>query len=517
MPLARWMSILVLLLAGCGAGPGEQVLQRDVQERVAQALPGQPLVLQDLQRRGSQRDRKAPPGEERGIVYYDATFRVQQDMDLGAWDGPGMAALVSALGAGPKGVSGVRSGGNKAGDVVRAHGTALYKRDGDRWVAVDGAGYRPKEAPAYATNSATGPAAVLEAMRVVVASVSRETSPQQRAIVEEELNAAHTAIRARLARASEGYAIAAGPEQGQYLRFARALAEPGGPRMQPLDTAGGEANLELLREGKVQIALAQADSALAAYEGTGPFAARGPAPGLRALGSLYPEGVHVIVRADSGLASVAALRGRTVAIGEIGSASRTTVLKVLEAHGLGPGDIRARDIGLADSLVALSNKQVDAVLQVIGIPADSIRDAMTVVPLRLLPLSERAIAQLTRGRTGLFPYAIPARSYPGRGAEVRTVATAAVMLVGPGLSEAEVGALATFVFRKGRDFAARGSAQGLQVSEATARQGLTVPMHTAAARALAAPAQPSAQPSAQPVQPPAQPAQPPASAASAAR
>lgn len=490
---ARWLwgSLLLLVLAGCGAGPGEQVVRRDVEARVAQALPGQPLVLADLQRRGSQQDLKAPAGEERGIVYYDATFRVQKDMDLGAWDGPGMAALISALGAGPKGVSGVRSGGNKAGDIVKAHGTALYKREGDQWVAMDGAGFRPKEAPAYATNSATGAAAVLEAMRDVVASVARETSPEQRAIVEEELQVAHNAIRARLARANQGYAIAAGPEQGQYLRFARALAEPGGPRVQPLETAGGEQNLELLRQGTVQVALAQGDSALAAYEGTGPFAARGAAPGLRALGSLYPEGVHVIVRADSGLGSVAALRGRTVAIGEVGSASRTTVLKVLEAHGIGARDIRAREIGLGESLVALSNKKVDAVLQVIGIPADSIRDAMTVVPLKLLPLSDGAIAQLTRGRTGLFAYALPAGSYPGQRAPVRTVGTAAVLLVGPDLSEAEVTAITSFVFRKGRDFASRGSAQGLQVSEATARQGLTVPLHTAAARVLTPP-QPAA-------------------------
>jgi TRAP transporter TAXI family solute receptor len=480
-----FLLVLLVLLAGCSGGPDVQALRRDVEARVAQAVPGQALVLEDLQRRGSQRDQKAPAGETRSIVYYDATFRVQKDVDFGAWDAPGMAGIVSALGCGPKGVSGVQSGGNKAGDIVRAHGTALYKREGEQWVAVAGAGFRPTEAPSYATNAATGPAAVLEAMRKVVDSASKETSPAQMAIIEEELTTAHAAIRARLARANEGYAIAAGPEHGQYLRFARALAEPGGPRTTPLVTFGGEENLELLREGKVQVALAQADSALAAYEGTGSFQARGPAPGLRAIGSLYPEAVHVIVRADSGLASVANLRGRAVAVGQPGSASRTTVLRVLEAHGLTARDVQARELGLADALVALGHRQVDAVLQVIGIPADSVRDALTDVPLKLLPLSDRATAQLTAGRTGLFAYAITAGSYPSQAAEVRTVATAAVLLVGTDLSDAEVSALTSFVYRKGRDFAARGSAQGLQVSAATARQGLTVPLHIAAERVLA--------------------------------
>jgi hypothetical protein len=124
-----------------------------------------------------------------------------------------VAGLVSALGSGPKGLTGITSGGNRAGDVIRAHGTALYKRDGDRWVPVASAGYQPANAPAYATNAPQGAAAILDAMRKVIESVSKDGAPGQRRIIEEELTAAHAAIRARLARAQDGYAIAAGPER----------------------------------------------------------------------------------------------------------------------------------------------------------------------------------------------------------------------------------------------------------------------------------------------------------------
>src|SRR4029453_8732551 len=117
------------------------------------------------------------------------------------------------------------------------------------------------------------------------------------AVIEQELIAANTTIRARLARAADGYAIAAGPEHGQYLRFARALSEYGDARTVPLLTRGGEENLRLLRDGKVSLALAQGDAALAAYEGTGSFAADGPHAALRAVGRMYTETVHVLVRA----------------------------------------------------------------------------------------------------------------------------------------------------------------------------------------------------------------------------
>lgn len=493
--LRKLLPCLLLLLAGCTAGPDTEAVRRDVEARLAQALPAGALKLEALERRGSQRDQKAPAGETRRIIYYDARLSVQQDKDFGAWDAPGVAGLVSALGAGPKGVSGIQSGGNKAGDTVLAHGTAIYRKDGDKWVPVAGGGFRPAEAPNYATNTATGPAAMLDDMRKVIESIPKQTAPAQMAVVTEELTAAQAAIRARLARLNEGYAIAAGPEHGQYLRFAQALSQQGGARVLPLVTVGGEENLVLLREGRVPLALAQGDSALSAYEGTGSFQDRGAAPALRAIGSLYPEPVHVIVRADTPYNSLADLRGRRIAIGVPGSASRTTVLAVLAAHGIGPRDFQPKELGLADALVALRRKEVDGVLQVIGLPADSVREALADVPLKLLPLSERAIGQLASARRGLFAFTIPVGSYSAQPREVRTVATAALLLVDADLSDSEVNALTRFVYQRGRDFAARGSAQGLQVSMATARQGLTVPLHAAAARVLAggtAPAAPAA-------------------------
>ena len=67
---------------------------------------------------------------------------------------------------------------------------------------------------------------------------------------------------------------------------------------------------------------------------------------------------------------------------------------------------------------------------------------------------------------------------------MRTIATAAVLLVGSNLSESEVATVTFYVYERGRDFAARGSAQGMQVSAKQARQGLSIPQHAAAAKAI---------------------------------
>src|SRR5262245_40599010 len=96
--------LLLLALAGCGGGPDAEGLRKGVEERLGQALEPGTVTLAKLERRGSQSDTKAPAGETRRIVYFDAELKLAKDFDFGAWDSPGVAGLISALGADRKSV-----------------------------------------------------------------------------------------------------------------------------------------------------------------------------------------------------------------------------------------------------------------------------------------------------------------------------------------------------------------------------------------------------------------------------
>ena len=87
-------------------------------------------------------------------------------------------------------------------------------------------------------------------------------------------------------------------------------------------------------------------------------------------------------------------------------------------------------------------------------------------------------------KSAYFPYTLARGTYSNQAQDVHTVATAALLLTAADLSDSEVAALTRRVFENGNDLAARGSAQGAQVSAATALQGLPVPQHLAAAKAL---------------------------------
>ncbi len=476
--------LFLVLLTACSNGPDADTVRADVAQRIEQTLPGGTIELASLERRGSQADTRAPAGETRRIVYFDAQLRLTRDINFSAWNAPGVSGLVSALGAGPKGIEGITSGGNKADDIVRAHGTVLYRKQDDKWVAVLPAGYQPPVAPGLVAASPERTGAMLAALRKVVDAFPRDTSPAQHAAIEEELAAAQASIRARLARVSDGYAIAAGAERGQYLRVAQALFSGRGSRAVPLITRGGEENLRLLRSGKVSLALAQGDAALDAYEGRGVFAGQGPHVALRGVASLYPEPMHVLVRASDKLRRIADLKGKRVAIGEVGSASRTTALRVLRAHGMTLEDIQPQEFSIGGALLALQNNQTDAVMQVIGTPASSIRDSLTDMSLHILPLSGSAISGLSEAKQGYFAYTIPAGTYPGQTQAVPTIATAALLLTDTAFSDAEIASLTRRIFEAGHDYPSLGSAQAAQISLDTATMGLSVPMHAAAARAL---------------------------------
>ena len=118
---------LCLVLAACGRAPDADALRADV-ERSLDATYGQGLFrIAALKRMGSAADSNAPAGETRRVVYYDVELDLGRNIALGAWDQPGAASLVTLLGAGPRSISGVKSGGNLAGDRIVAHASAIYR------------------------------------------------------------------------------------------------------------------------------------------------------------------------------------------------------------------------------------------------------------------------------------------------------------------------------------------------------------------------------------------------------
>ena len=214
--------------------------------------------------------------------------------------------------------------------------------------------------------------------------------------------------------------VAGGEAGGFYLEFstllAAALERHGVARhAKALSTGGSLDNIAELRAGRAAFAVALADAAAqpgGSAEDTG----------ITAIGKVYENYVHCVVRKDSGIQDVSALAGRRVAVGQPGSGTSLTTPRLLEAAGLGTsadaaappaGTAAVENLGLNDGIAALKAGTVDALFWSGGVPTAAIAAAAQEVPTGLLDLSG-LLPELRRRYGGLYDRVlIPEGSYPG--------------------------------------------------------------------------------------------------------
>jgi TRAP transporter TAXI family solute receptor len=241
-------------------------------------------------------------------------------------------------------------------------------------------------------------------------------------------------------------------------------------------------NAQLLARGEADYAIIQADVAAAAIAGEDVFAQGGPLAGLRAVGALFPEAVHIAVLADSPIREVEQLRGRRVAIGAPGSGTRFDALAVLEAHALNVTDLgEARGDTPAAAVARLKGGQVDAVFLTTLAPTRELQQLAVSPGLRLIPIRAGAIQRLVALRSGLTPITLPANTYPRQHQPIVTVASSALLVTTADAPDPEVAAVADLVFKR-MPAQHAGSAEVIRVAPQNERRGVTIPLHAGLTR-----------------------------------
>src|SRR5690606_37196465 len=97
-------------------------------------------------------------------------------------------------------------------------------------------------------------------------------------------------------------------------------------------TGASVANLQLIGQGKQDIGFTMADAAWDAVSGNAKFKDR--KVDARTLMVLYPNKMHVVTTADSGIATVADLKGKRISTGEPNSGTEVMAMRLLEAAGV---------------------------------------------------------------------------------------------------------------------------------------------------------------------------------------
>jgi uncharacterized protein len=258
-------------------------------------------------------------------------------------------------------------------------------------------------------------------------------------------------------RGPERLSITTGGRGGIYFVYGAALAKAisahlPGYRGTAQESTGSVENLLRLRDGRSDIALTLADTALDAVEGREAFAQ--PVP-LRALAQIYRSYVQVVTLRGSAIRSLTDLRGRRVSLGSPDSGTEVVAERALAVAHMSPRrDIRRRRLGVAESAQALADGSIDAFFWSGGLPTGAIADLARARAISLLDLG--ALARPLRARYGgvYVDAAIPPGTYPGVAAAVPTVSIPNYIVVSAKMNRALAFDLTELLFRRGRDLAA---------------------------------------------------------------
>jgi TRAP transporter TAXI family solute receptor len=247
-------------------------------------------------------------------------------------------------------------------------------------------------------------------------------------------------------------------------------------------SSGSIVNVEGIASGAIELALSQADIAYWAYNGSGLFHHGEPNTSLRAIANLYPESVHVVVRRDAGIKSIADLSGKRVSLGEKGSGTLVESKAILQAYGLSSDDVIPRYLRTGEASLAVSEGTLDAFFFVAGYPVTAISDLTRSTEIDLLSISAKPVDSLLTFYPFFTKSMIPAGTYEGVG-EVATISIGAQLLVAAGIEDDIVYQMTAALWHdNARRLLDNGHAKGREIRLETALDGLAVPLHPGAER-----------------------------------
>ena len=178
--------------------------------------------------------------------------------------------------------------------------------------------------------------------------------------------------------------------------FAKLESETNNREIEVRTTAGSAANLRLLSQNYIQLALCQADLLEDAWNGTGQFQGTEPIRGFGAVAGVYEEACQIVVRADSEISTVEELEGHRVSVGEEESGTKQNALQILAAYGLNEKLVEEVSLNYTEAAKELENGSIDAFFCTAGAQTAAIANLAQRTGIRFLNVDGAAAARLKK-------------------------------------------------------------------------------------------------------------------------
>jgi TRAP transporter TAXI family solute receptor len=277
--------------------------------------------------------------------------------------------------------------------------------------------------------------------------------------------------------------LATGGTSGTYYPFGGAMAQIFNSKIENMNvtaqaTGASVENLKLIGKKEAELAIVQNDMTDYAYNGTEAFA-EGKIENVRAIATLYPEVIQIVASKDSGINSLQDIKGKKFSVGAPGSGVEANARQIFEVLGMTYNDFSANYLSFSESADAYKDKHINGFLFVSGIPNAAIQDITATSELKFISISDDVIKKIIEKYPFYTEYIIPAGTYKGQDADVKTVAINATLVVGAEVSENVAYNLTKALFENQEELA-QAHAKGKELSLESAVQGISVPFHPGA-------------------------------------
>jgi len=275
--------------------------------------------------------------------------------------------------------------------------------------------------------------------------------------------------------------LATGGTTGTYYAYGGILAQTisdkvSGVKFDVQSTGASKANIYLLADGEVDMALVQNDVMDYAYNGTDLFEGE-KISGFSAMAALYAEVIQIVASSD--ITSIEDLKGKRVSVGDQGSGTEFNTKQILATYGITFDDITVQNLGFGDSATAFKDGKIDAFFCTAGAPTTAITELATTNSFNLLTIDDEHAQKLIAEYPFYTQYTIPADTYKAVAKDATTVAVKATIIVKNDLDETLVYNMTKAIFENAEEIKTA-HAKGAELDPAYAVAGVSVPFHAGA-------------------------------------
>ena len=277
--------------------------------------------------------------------------------------------------------------------------------------------------------------------------------------------------------------IATGGTAGTYFPLGGAFAEiwnaniPGA-NVTAQSTGASTANINLLFDKKIEIAMVQNDIAWYSFNGEAMFEGQ-EFSDLRGMAILYNEPMQMI-SIDPTVKSLADIKGKRVSVGAIGSGNEANARQIIAAAGLDfDKDIEARFLPYAETVSGMKDKQIDVAIFTTGMPNAGIQELALQSEIFVVPFDADVTAKLMADYPYFTELTMPANTYTGQTVDVPTITVKAMLVVSADMTD-ELAYELTKQIYENHDRVKAAHTVGQFITPENALKGMPIPLHPGA-------------------------------------